>query len=368
MLLPLDRIRQGLLHSDREVRDAVAWFFGQGYVADANAMSRVIKCVDELSWHEAFTTYRFLRTLIQTDSSLDWLMERLDLLRYARSPLVQHVREAVTDAILNASVGLLTPRLSRLAALLGRQAHAVILERIEIAACSPDELWRRLDAFCRKHCRQGHCPFDAYDRAQRLLEGLWQHPGACGDRIHKILGGQAPRYWPNEFAIILAGCIRLETALPQLLEIFDRACPWVDGDCCNALAALATDDIVKDFERRFVTAKKSLRDRIACVLLAIYTQQAVSARLRLVEHTSDPLMKQSLVHRGLQHFATEALQPARQFVIEFQRECYVGDVCRSARALCRLMNRDYEGNEGWLQLADEDEIFRRRSPQLAIVT
>jgi hypothetical protein len=120
-------------------------------------MPLVIQAVQEYSWHDAFSSYDFLPDLVQTDSTLDWLIQRLDGLRRSRSGMAEHVREAVTDAIVNADTNLLAARLRSIMSMasLDREAQETILERIEIASSHPDQSWRRLEAHLPSAPRAG---------------------------------------------------------------------------------------------------------------------------------------------------------------------------------------------------------------------
>src|SRR5687767_13616281 len=132
MLLPLDQVRQGLFYSDRDVRDSVAHFFSNQFVDDPEAMPLAIRCIDELSWHEAFSNYEFLSALGQTEATLGWLIERLRAIGGSRSGLADHVRAAVVASIVDADTHVLSRRLSELLSFpaLDRDARNAIIERI----------------------------------------------------------------------------------------------------------------------------------------------------------------------------------------------------------------------------------------------
>ncbi len=70
-MLPLERVRQGLLHQDQVVRDAVADFCSHPFARDAAVMPLVIQCIEKLGWERAFSAYRFFPGLMQTDSTVD---------------------------------------------------------------------------------------------------------------------------------------------------------------------------------------------------------------------------------------------------------------------------------------------------------
>src|SRR4051812_48031281 len=114
MLLPLDDVRHGLLHSDRDVRDAVADFFSTNEIRDPDVMPLVMQCIDDLSWHEAFSNYDFLPYVAQSKESVDWLIGRLPSLLSSQHGMKEHVAAAIRATVIGVDTGLLSQRLSEL--------------------------------------------------------------------------------------------------------------------------------------------------------------------------------------------------------------------------------------------------------------
>src|SRR4051794_2546653 len=79
MLLPRKVVREGLLHPDRDVRDAALRLFCGPCHRDPDAMPVVIQSIKAFGWEEAFSgsSSLCLAALTQTAPTVDWLIENL---------------------------------------------------------------------------------------------------------------------------------------------------------------------------------------------------------------------------------------------------------------------------------------------------
>ena len=75
MRLPAEKIKQAILHPDREVCDAAVYYFADAYSADPTIMPLVIQAFDRYGL-DAFSIYSF--ELAQTSDSIVWLMKEIE--------------------------------------------------------------------------------------------------------------------------------------------------------------------------------------------------------------------------------------------------------------------------------------------------
>ena len=75
MMLSEDQIKRGILHPERDVRDAIVFYFAKSFSPDPTLMPLVIQAIEQYGWAEAFEGYSFLDDLIvQTDDAFCWLL------------------------------------------------------------------------------------------------------------------------------------------------------------------------------------------------------------------------------------------------------------------------------------------------------
>src|SRR2546422_7301131 len=67
MRLPADRVREAILHPDKEVREAAAHYFAGAYSPDTAVMPLVIRAIERHGFDHAFGSYTFMDDLAQTD-------------------------------------------------------------------------------------------------------------------------------------------------------------------------------------------------------------------------------------------------------------------------------------------------------------
>ena len=336
--------------------------FSNRFVDDPGAMSTAIRAIDELSWHDAFSNYDFLQTLPQSEATLPWLIEKMNAVGGSRAALAHHVQAVLRRCIIGADTAVLTRRLTEVMALrvLNQDDREVILERIEIASLSADELWLRLESICKSQSDPNGLAASARRRARLLLEGLRGHPGSCSQRIFRILCGRAISYWPLEMAVKLAGDIRLESSVPRLLEIFHQG--QCEEECEQALASIGTNELVDALAKLFPHEEFFL-GRIVLVLGKIYTEHAVSTRIHLAENSSDQSLQSLLLGSALEQFAPPALEPARQFVLRFDLNEHVEYVRSALVRASKMLNHRFPEFDARRDEEVPDEVYGRRCLQ-----
>jgi len=243
MLLPIDEVRRGLLHFDREVCETVIDFFALNEIRDAGVMSLVIQRIDDSNWHEAFSSYDFLPGLLQSKESLDWLIGRLPSLLHSQHGMRGHIAAAIRNTIINADTLLLSQRLRELlsAVALGEGGRPAIIARIEAASLPPGDLFGRLESICQELGPDSVWPSDQIQLSNRLIEGLRRYPDACKQQVTQILSQRAEDYWPLELGVRLAGELRLRDTVPLLINLLIEE-EWLWEDCAQALGRIGSDD------------------------------------------------------------------------------------------------------------------------------
>src|SRR5262245_5361892 len=79
MRLSADQIRRGIQHPEWEVRDTALAYFKESFSTDAAVMPRLVEAVGQYGWAEACSPYTLCRFLEQSEATVRWLFEQLQL-------------------------------------------------------------------------------------------------------------------------------------------------------------------------------------------------------------------------------------------------------------------------------------------------
>ena len=75
MRLPAEKIKEAILHPDREVREAAVFYFADSHSPDPTIMPLVIQAMDRYGL-DAFSIYSF--DLAQTSDTVAWLVQEIE--------------------------------------------------------------------------------------------------------------------------------------------------------------------------------------------------------------------------------------------------------------------------------------------------
>ena len=356
MRLSADKVKEAILHPDLDVREAAVSYFARSFRSDSAVMPLVIQAIERDGFPTAFHSYRFLSDLVQTDATVRWLIQQI---KANDPPLL-----ALSSALVHAAPSLLLRNEKTVLSLPGLDdaARDAVRERIRFPIRPPEELWRDLDAFCQKHEADEPRASEDFDLACRLVEALGRYPDLFGDRVLAVLSGDTGDFdnWWEGLAVRLAGEMKLQSAIPFLLELLHDPGDWLLGECRRALARIGGDGIATLLARECPTAVGKLRRHAAAVLGDIPTDRSVQACLDLLKSEKDQELRGRLLQSALLNFATESIEPARHFIRTTHLDPLVLQVRSTLLTVCKLMPERFPEFEAWKNDARNDEEFRRR--------
>jgi hypothetical protein len=364
MRLPADKVKKAILHPDQDVRVAVAGYFARSFRPDPGIMPLVIQAVEQYGFDTAFPAYSFLDDLAQTEESVRWLIQKIE---QAGQPANEEEAQpilAYSSALVHADPAVLQ---RHEAALLGLEAlddetRDSLSERIWFQARPLEELWRDLEEFCHDHADEESVSNEDFDLACRLVEALGRHPAFGAEKVLSILAGDTGDFdnWMEGFAVRLAGEMRLEAAIPWLVEMLNDPGDWVHEECHRALTKIGTEATVTQFAKDCPAGDWNLRMSAACILEDIHTDRSVQTCLDLLEGEEDHEIKCHLLQSILFNFATEGIEPARQFILATPLDPDVLEVRSALLTACKLLGNRFPEFDAWLADTKNDQEFRRR--------
>lgn len=330
MRLPAEQIKQGILHSDFEVRDMSLAYFQCSMSDDPTIMPLFIQAYEQYGWDEVCTYEWQSRPLAQTAATVQWLVDEL-----CRSEPETEYKERwewrcnfLSSQLAAASVELLAPHQESLGDVPGLDEDdcAEISERIALATISPETAWRELKALCDEEASYGPDEFDDakgfhyVEAAAR--DGTQLREQVLATLAEKVdLHEEHPGFYRQGFAADLAGRLRLHEAVPLLLDILkadaDDGGEWLADLCQEALIHIGTDDVVRAVAERFPKETPEFQIETSGIFRSIHSDAAVQAGLDLLFSSPDDADIEYFVEDGLavnllHQFDPELIEPLRE--------------------------------------------------------
>ena len=63
MRLTEDRVKQAILHDDKDVREGAVYYFSRSFTTDPSIMRLAIQAIERFGWKDAFEFYSFMSEL-----------------------------------------------------------------------------------------------------------------------------------------------------------------------------------------------------------------------------------------------------------------------------------------------------------------
>src|SRR5262249_31300963 len=142
MRLPEDRIKEAILHPDREIRDRAIDYFAKSFSPDPSVMPLVIRSVQTHPREEAHQLVGASRDLAQSSETIDWVIDELK----ERSQGHESYPFELSIVLEGADIALLRPREADILALpaLFPGAGEAIRERLLLSSWDTATCWRKL--------------------------------------------------------------------------------------------------------------------------------------------------------------------------------------------------------------------------------
>lgn len=364
MRLPAAKVKEAILHAEKDVRDAAVYYFANSFSSDPAIMPLVIQAIDKFGFENAFDTYSFMQNLAQTDETARWLIQQLTKLGQPADEKEAEPVLAYISAMVHADPGILKNHESEIMTLdLDYESEEAITERIWFPSRPGEELWCDLEEFCQMHEDQESIPDEDFEFGCRVVEALGHHQDEYASTVLEILGGETGEIgtWKEGFAIRLAGEMKLEAAIPLMMTTL-REPPeeWISQECHRAFTKIGSAGVVARFADDYATSESFERISIACTLENIHSDEAVQAGLDFLKTEEDPSIKGLLLQSVLFNFSKEGIGPARQFILQTSFDPDVLDLRSALLTACKLMDERFPEFDAWLEDSKNDQECRRK--------
>lgn len=365
MRLSSEQVKQGLLHSDQSIRTEAAYYFSRSYTSDPSLLPMAIQAIEQFGWEQAFESYTFLKDLVQTDATLQWLIGKLEALESPANEeqvsIVSSCRKVlchVDPQLLLKHAAAIEERLT-----LDQLTFEVNRERIRLFQTPPDQLWDEFNERCLAFDDDEKVPESDIEHTNRIVEALSRYPDRFGDRVLAILRGDFEDYdnWREIYAVELAGSMQLATAIPLIVGKLHMADDWLTEEGPRALVKIgAPEVVVQQLRQQYSEGDVDFRTAVASILENLHCDESVAACLELLQEESDPFGQALLLQAALTQLSTEAIEPARQYVLATPPDPEVLEVRSLLIMACKLLDLRFPEFDAWMADSINDRAFRKQ--------
>lgn len=358
MRTPESKIKEAILHSEEEIRLTAIDYFTHLPVEDESIMPLVIEAVERYGRDSAFRILRVADRLPQTEATVAWLAGELskdwdlddvgnDNYCFAVALILYHAR---TDP-LHANMADL-PRFPE-------ELHAGFLERLEMASWDWDRGWAALEVFGKEiRSRDGFLLRDMR-RGRRIVESLARHRDKAGELLpllHRCYRHKDRDLmeWLETFLAELAGKMRLEAAVPILVERLHESDDFYRDVCAFALKDIKSDAVVAAIADQWGEGDSEFRCVAAEIIGNIPGDLGAQKCMEFFSKERDQEVRFFLARALLRQFESEAIEPIRQMALGDREDldCDAEDLRGDLVAVCAISGTRFPEFDRWY----EDEV------------
>ncbi|MGL4555438.1 MAG: SEC-C metal-binding domain-containing protein [Gemmataceae bacterium] len=365
MRLAEDKIKEAILHPDREIRERAVRYFTAALSDDPDVMPLVIRAVETYGWEECYALIARLVELRQSEETAAWVVRSLDdpglpdsvAFSLSRVPV-----EADPALFLAHEPAVLAARHFRF------ELRETFTERLRTLAWDEATCWQKLEEFCAEAGAAEDIGDVSFEYANHL-GGVMGRFGRQGEgKIVDLLSRHAdhstnnPMQWMEPILCVAAGRARLESAVPHLVAKLHQEVDYLSEDCTDALIRIGTPAVVEAVAEAYPAAGMYFRVDAIAVLEQAHSDLAVEKCVELLGLEQDREMRRSLAEALLGQFAREGIEAARQQLAG--RDLDLED--RELRSLlletCGMMGETFPEYEQWKETdrAEREAEERRR--------
>jgi hypothetical protein len=322
MRLTESKIKAAIQHPEEEVRLTALRYFTASLNNDASVMPLVIKAVETYGVDSAFRILRDAEHLPQTEPTIDWLIGQLHRSELDLQSIENdNYRFAVALVLCDADPMLIAHRESeiRKAPLFPRELDKWISETVLAASWNWEVTWKKFLECADKVSRKRKWSPTDHRRLHHLNRLLARHRDGETQLLallrrqkHGIDPGLAE--WIDSHVVRLAGLMRLNAAIPFLIERSHLAEDDVADECGDALGSIGTNAVVEAIVNDWECGDANFRSIMCSALEKIHTDLCAKACLELLCDEQDGEVQLELGHALLAHFEFDGVDLVQQLV------------------------------------------------------
>jgi hypothetical protein len=297
--------------------------------------------------------------LAQTEETLRWLVQEL-----ANTVKSDGAEEALHCMHLSRMIAAADARL-----LAGHEASIMeleglrsperdrIAERIELLGCDAEYCWKELERFCDEGKRKTYVNEVNLEHAYNLVEAISRNGNAYADRVLELLSEGIDSYTANPMKLMeglaarLAGEMRLDAAVPLLVDKLLVDGDWTNEECARALTRMGTDSAVEAIVQEYPDSELHYRIYAVGALENIHSDASLEACLQLLALEDDWDLRFSIGHAILRQYSPGTVNAMREFILDTPPHRERNSMRDRLVAVAALTGSSFPEYEEWQVLA-----------------
>ncbi|MCU1295713.1 MAG: preprotein translocase subunit SecA [Bryobacterales bacterium] len=361
--LSADTIKQGLLHSDVDVRFAALHYFAEAHSPDPSVMQVVIDALDRYGRTTAFRFLNPITLLTQSQSTVRWAVEELTG-RSGRPATDRDYLGIIARLLCHADPRLVLPHQTDLqtAPAFGPEFRTHLARRIRNLSRDGDTLWRELEAVCEEGKDKQYLGDVRWTEGLDLVEELARQGERHAGRAMELLAVEIENYeghplaWLEPLIVRLAGELRHEPAVPLIVKKLHEDGDVLNEQCQYALVKIGTDAVIQAVGDAYPAAEWHFRLYASGVLGGVHSDLAVRVGTGLLKSEPDLDLQVWLAQALVDQLSTEGNDAACRTLRD---DPDLRELRDKLIAACALTGQSYPELEEWRK---EREDESRRKP------
>jgi hypothetical protein len=361
------KIKEALLHPEQLARQAALIYFTESYSRDQEVMPLVIRALERYGREDAFRFVHQFSGLAQTEGTVDWAIRELREPNYQMNDS-QRYHVTLSRLLCNADPRLWADRAEDILKSPGflEDFLSEVEEQLQIHAWDAERCWKELEDLSRKYMEDDNSAECDFDRVDRIAMQLARQKERYEDRIVEVLGREVggfdedPTAWMQCFLVIAAGEMRLEKAVPRLIQMLQTSDTEQDEDYVTALVKIGTDGVVEGLTENWSQREWGYRSFVATALARIHRDASVRKSLELLPQEEDETVKTQLAVALLEQFDSDAVEPVRAMIREKVYDDGFADLKKDLVAANFVMEVPFPELEEWKQDTAKKEAWSKR--------
>jgi hypothetical protein len=370
MRLSESEIIAGLQHPSLFVREDAAIYLEACGRTQADITPHLIAAIERFGWKDSLEYPHRVADFELDETTLPWALNEIQR-HSGESELHMSIRWHLTDMVSNAPIAILRSQLANILQhdifqeqcikMRGywRTAAELIQLRCDLWEKSPDECWALLNEHCRAVAEvetfaEANVPY-----LKLLVERIALAGQAFAREILEVLE-KPPQHlqkyeeWLGGAMIQLAGCVRLESAIPLVYSRFDVDWDWYNEEIMKALIKIGTPEVTALVSDKYTGSLSHVQIYSQGVLESVHHDNSVSDILRLIPHEHDEGFRGQLGVALASHFDDAAIEPALAIYEENPNDAERFYIIKRLFAHARLAKIELPQLDQWEEMLESD--------------
>jgi hypothetical protein len=361
------KIKEAIVHPEKLAREAALIYFAESHSRDLEVMPLAIQAIERYGRGPAFGHFYLLAGLPQTEATVEWAIREL------HTPADQiedpdGYFTMLSSLLCDADPRSLDRHVKDILETPGflKDLIPVFQDQRELHKWDAERCWKELEELSKRAVEENESETFDFERADRIVMHLARQGDRYADRILEVLRLEIegfdddPMAWMQNFMVLAAGEMRLESAVPRLIQMLHISGEDLDEDYVAALVKIGTDAVVEALTENWSQTDWGFKLFATTALEQIHSDASVRKCLDLLPGKEDVTIRTKLATALMAQFDPDAVESVREMVKEKNYDEGYANLKRHLVAACSVMGVTFPEYAQWKRDIDIREARRAR--------